>query len=63
MKIPKNGNIFEIHYYFRSRGNAEFNDLSQVINTLSLSRQDFAGLDNFNKLEKPILHVGVAKFN
>ena len=35
--------------YFRTRGNARFNDLSQLINTLS--NQDFAGLDNFNKLE------------
>ena len=34
---------------FRTRGNARLNDLSQLLNTLS--NQDFAGLDNFNKLE------------
>ena len=58
---PKSGNIFEIHYYFRSRGNARFNDLSQVINTLSLSRQDFAGLDNFNKLENLFCMQGLQR--
>ena len=40
-----NGSIFEIHDYFRTRGNASFNNLSQIINTLS--NQDFAGLDKF----------------
>ena len=46
-----NGSILEIHDYFRTRGNVCFNDLnlSQLINTLS--NQDFAGFDNFNKLE------------
>ena len=44
-----NGSIFEMDDYFRTRGNSRFNDLSQLINTLS--NQDFAGLDNFNKLE------------
>ena len=58
---PKSGDIFEIHYYFRSRGNARFNDLSQVINTLSLSRQDFAGLDNFNKLENLFCMQGLQR--
>ena len=29
-----------------------FNDLPQLINTLSLLNEDFAGLDNFNKLLK-----------
>ena len=42
-----NGSIFETHDdYFITGGNASFNDLSQLINTLS--NQDFAGLDNFN---------------
>ena len=43
-----NGSIFEIHDYFKTRRNARFNDLSQIRNTLS--NQDWAGLDNFNKL-------------
>ena len=43
-----NGSIFKIHDYFRTRGNPSFNDLSQLINTLSI--QDFAGSDEFNKL-------------
>ena len=47
--LISNGSIFEIHDYFRTRRNASFNDLSQLIN--SLSNQDFAVLDNFNKLE------------
>ena len=42
-----NESIFEI-YYFRTRGNARFNDMSQLINTLS--NQDCAGLDNLYKL-------------
>ena len=46
-----NRNIFKIHDYFRNRTNARFNDLCQLINTLSLSNQDFAGFNNFNKLE------------
>ena len=45
------GNIFEIHDYFRTRRNARFNDLSQLINTLSLSNQGLASFDSFNKLE------------
>ena len=53
-----NGSIFEIHDYFRTGGNGSFNDLSQLINTLS--NQDFAGLDNFNKLEKLFCTQGVA---
>ena len=46
------GSIVETHDYFKTRGNVCFNDfnLSQLINTLS--NQDFAGFDNFNKLEK-----------
>ena len=40
-----NGSILKIHDYFRSREDASFNNLSQIINTLS--NQDFAGLDNF----------------
>ena len=43
-----NGSIFEIHDYFRTRRNARFNDLSQIINTLS--DQDFADLHNLGKL-------------
>ena len=45
------GSFLEIHDYFKTRGNACFNDfnLSQLINTLS--NQDFAGFNNFNKLE------------
>ena len=39
------GSILEIHDYFRTRGDASFNNLSQIINTLS--NQDSAGLDNF----------------
>ena len=42
-------NVLEIHYYFRTRGNASFNDLSQLINTLS--NQDFAGLNKFRLRE------------
>ena len=53
-----NGSIFEMHDYFRTRGNGSFNDLSQLINTLS--NQDFAGLDNFNKLENLFCTQGVA---
>ena len=54
-----NGSIFEIHDYFKARGNDRFNDLSQLINTLS--KQDFAGLDNFNKLENLFCTQGVAR--
>ena len=50
----KNGNNFEVHDYFRTRENARFNDLSELKNALSLSNQDYAGLDNFNKLENLI---------
>ena len=39
----------EIHDHFRTRGNASYNDLSQLINTLS--NKDFACLDKF-KLRK-----------
>ena len=56
-----NGSTFEIHDYFRTRGNARFNDLSQLINTLSLSNQDFAGLDSFNKLENLFCTQGVSR--
>ena len=49
-----------IHDYFRTRGNARFNDLSELKNALSLSNQDYAGLDNFNKLENQICMQGVA---
>ena len=44
--------ILEIHDYFKTRENVYFNDfnLSQLING-TLSNQDFAGFDNFNKLE------------
>ena len=38
-----NGSILEIHNYFRTRQNASFNDLYELINILS--NQDFAGLD------------------
>ena len=38
-----------MHDYFRTRGNVSFNDLSQLINTLS--GQDFAGLDKFRLKE------------
>ena len=44
-----NGSIVEIHNYFITRGNARFNDLPELINTIS--NQDFVSLDNFNKLE------------
>ena len=54
-----NGNIFEIHDCFRTGGNA--NDLSQLINSLSLPNQDFAGLDNFNRLENLLCIQGVAR--
>ena len=47
-----NGIILEIYDYFRNRGNASFNDLSQLINTLS--NQDFDGLDKF-KLRESLL--------
>ena len=50
-----NGSIFEIHDYFRTRGNACFNNLSQQTNTLS--NQDFAGLDNFNKFGATVLNL------
>ena len=42
--------FLEIHYYFRTKGNARCNDLSQLTNTLS--NQDFAGLDDFIKVER-----------
>ena len=35
-----NGSIYEIHDYFRTRENASYNDLCQLIDTLS--NQDFA---------------------
>ena len=54
-----NGNIFEIHDCFRTGGNA--NDLSQLIDSLSLLNQDFVGLDNFNRLEKLLCIQGVAR--
>ena len=61
-----NGSIFEIHDYFRTRGNARFNDLSQLINTLS--SQDFSGLHNLgnlwrtlDKLENAFCTRGVAR--
>ena len=38
-----------MHDYFRTRGNVSFNDLSQLVNTLS--SQDFAGLDKFRLKE------------
>ena len=44
-----NRSIIEIHDYFRTRGNASFNDLSQLIN--ALSNQDFSGLDKFRLTE------------
>ena len=53
-----NGNIFEIHDYFRTRRNDRFNDFSQLLNTLS--NQDFAGLDNFNELGNLFCTQGVA---
>ena len=54
-----NGNIFEIHDCFRTGGNA--NDLSQLIDSLSLLNQDFVGLDNFNRLENLLCSQGVAR--
>ena len=54
-----NGNIFEIHDCFRTRGNA--NDLSQLIDSLSLPNQDFAGLDNLDRLENLLCMQGVAR--
>ena len=56
-----NGNIFEIHNYFRTREIVRFIDLPQLINTLSLSNQDFAGLVNFDKLENLFCTQGVAR--
>ena len=56
-----NGNIFKIHDYFRISRNAKFKDLSQLINTLSLSNQDFASLNNFNKLLNLFSTQGVAR--
>ena len=44
-----NGSILEIQDYFRTGGNTSFNNLSQIINTLS--NQDFAGLDKFRLRE------------
>ena len=43
-----NESIFEIYYYLRTRGNARFNDFSQLIN--ALSNQGFAVLDNLDNL-------------
>ena len=41
------GSILEINdCYNRSRGNVNFTELSEIINTLS--NQDFAGLDKFS---------------
>ena len=40
-----NESILETHDYFRTRENDSFNDLYQLINTLS--NQDFDGLDKF----------------
>ena len=40
-----NESILEIHDYFRTLGKSSFNDLSELINTLS--NQDFSGLDKF----------------
>ena len=44
-----NNRSLEIHDHFRTRGNASYNDLSQLINTLS--NKDFACLTKF-KLRK-----------
>ena len=44
-----NESILKIHDSFRTRGNASFNNLSQIINTLS--NQDFAGFDKFKLRE------------
>ena len=44
-----NGSILEVNDYFRTMGKSSFNDLSQLINTLS--NQDFAGLDKFRLRE------------
>ena len=44
-----NRSIIEIRDYFRTRGKASFNDLSQLIN--ALSNQDFSGLDKFRLME------------
>ena len=44
-----NASIFEIHDYFRTRGNAGFNDLSQLLTTLS--NQDFTVFDKFRLRE------------
>ena len=59
--LLSNGNIFGLHDYFRARGNARFNHLSQLINTLSLSDQDFADLGNFNTMEILFCKAGVAR--
>ena len=58
-----NGSIYEIHDYFRNLGKSSFNDLLELINTLS--DQDISGLDKFRlwkrlaKLKE--MHVQVLK--
>ena len=55
------GSIFEIHDYFRTSGNASFNDLSQLTLINTLSDQDFAALDKFNKFENLFCTQEVAR--
>ena len=43
------GSILEIYDLFKTRGNTSFNNLPQMITTLS--NQDFAGLDKFRLSE------------
>ena len=56
-----NGNFFKIHDHFRTRESPRFNDVSQLINALSLSNQDFSGLDNFNQLDNLFCTQGIAR--
>ena len=53
-----NESILEINYYYRTRGKVCFTESPEIINTLS--NQDFARSDKFNKLENLFLHTGVA---
>ena len=54
-----NGSILEINDYYRTRGNVNFTELSEI--KITLSNQNFAGLDNFNKLDNLFCSQGVAR--
>ena len=55
-----NGIILEINFYYRTRGNVSFIELSEKTKK-TFSSQDFDGLDEFNKLENFLYMQEVAE--